>query len=118
MSKSEQAIKNIMESTMKTELQTKLNQRLLTDVYSNTLVGSEMKISKLDNGKYEMYPKIWFYGDSTKDYTQHNLFTNLTINDLKDIINLVIKTNNAKNIVWTLQYSSGDQEIIDFTSLS
>ena len=76
-----------------------------------------MKISKLDNGKYEMYPKIWFYGDSTKTITQHNLFADLTINDLKDIINLIIKTNNAKNIVWTLQYSSGDQEIIDFTSI-
>ena len=117
MNKSEQAIKNIMESTMKTELQTKVGVRLLNN-YTNTIIGSEMKIYKLDNGKYEMYPKIWFYGDSTKTITQHNLFADLTINDLKDIINLAIKSNNARNIVWTLQYSSGDQEIIDFTTIS
>jgi len=117
MNKSEQAITNIMESTMKTELQTKLNVRFLNN-YTNTVIGSEMKLYKHDNGKYEMYPKIWFYGDTTKDQTQHNLFSDYTINDLKDIIDLAIKTNNAKNIVWTLQYSSGDQEIIDFTSIS
>ena len=106
-----------MESTMKTELQTKVNVRLLNN-YTNTVIGSEMKIYKLDNGKYEMYPKIWFYGDSTKTITQHNLFADLTINDLKDIVDLAIKTNNARNIVWYIDYTSGEQKIIDFTTLS
>jgi len=116
MSKSVSAINNNLNSVVDIELKTKVNERLLGN-YTNIAVGSSMRIHQLDNGQYEMYPKIWFYGDSTKTITQHNLFADLTINDLKDIIDLAIKTNNAKNIVWALQYSSGDQEIIDFTSI-
>lgn len=116
MPKGESVIRNDMESTMKIELQTKINQRLLGN-YTNTFVDSSMRIYTLPGGVYEMYPKIWFYGDSSKTITQHNLFADLTMNDLKDIIDIYLKANNAGNIVWYIDYTSGEQKIIDFATI-
>lgn len=115
MSKSLAAIKSDMDSTMNTNLQTTLNSKLLGN-YTNTSVGSKMKISPFGLG-YEMYPKIFFTGDSSKTIIQHNLFADLTMNDLKDIVNIYLQANNAKNIIWFIDYSSGEQKIIDFTSI-
>lgn len=116
MPKGESVIKNDMESTMKIGLQTKINQRLLGN-YTNTSVDSSMRISTLPGQVYEMYPKVWFYGDSSKTITQHRLFADLTINELKEIIDIYLKTNNAGNIVWYIDYTSGEQKIIDFTTI-
>ena len=116
MSKSVLAIQNNLNGVVDIELKTKVNERLLGN-YTNIAVGSSMRIHQLDNGQYEMYPKIWFFGDSTKDNTQHRLFADLTMNDLKDIIDAFLKSNNARNIVWYIDYTSGEQKIIDFTSI-
>lgn len=116
MSKGESVIKNDMESTMKIGLETKINQRLLGN-YTNTFVDSSMRIYTLPGGVYEMYPKTWFYGTSTKTKTEHNLFADLTMNDLKDIIDIYLKANNAENIVWYIDYTSGEQKIIDFNTI-
>lgn len=91
---------------MRDKLITKLNANFI-----NYTISKSLRVLDHGNDRYEVYPKIWFSGNTTLNRTQLNNGINSTIDDWLTVFETSLASNNGFDVKYYIHKSFGTVRI-------
>lgn len=91
---------------MRDKLNTKLNNNFI-----NHTISKELSVFDLGNDRYQVYPKIFFSGNTTLNKTQLNNGLDATIDDWFTVFETELALQNATDVEYHMHKSFGTVEV-------